>query len=338
MMIQENISLKRYNTFGIDATARYFIGCNTVEDVQQVLADKIIDANSDLMVLGGGSNILLLNDVNILVLKVDIPGITIIKENENHIYVKAGAGVNWHAFVLYCLQNDFAGVENLALIPGNVGASPMQNIGAYGVEIKDVVQGVEALHIKDKTLVNFSNAECGFGYRESVFKTTLKNNFIITSVVFKLNKKPVLNTNYGALQQVLNEMNVATLTIQAIAEAVMQIRKSKLPDPAKIGNAGSFFKNPVVTKEAFLALQAQYPGIAGYPSKDGVKLAAGWLIEQCGYKGIRRGDAGCHPKQALVLVNYGNASGNDILSLANEIIVAVQKKFTVTLQKEVNII
>lgn len=336
MKIQHNISLKPFNTFGIEAFARSFAAVSSPEDILELLNNDQIKA-SELFILGGGSNILLTRNVNATVLKNEIPGIALISEDDRHIYLRVGAGVNWHTFVLYCLENNYAGVENLALIPGNVGASPMQNIGAYGVELKDVFHSLEAIHIEDKQAVSFTKEECMFGYRDSVFKGRFKNQFVITSVTFALFKDPVFNTSYGALQQELDNMNV-TLSIQAVAEAVMHIRRSKLPDPAVIGNAGSFFKNPTIAEQHFNDLQKMHPALSGYRSGAGFKVAAGWLIEQCGWKGYRRGDAGCHAKQALVLVNYGSASGSEILSLSKEIIESVQSKFNIVLEREVNII
>jgi UDP-N-acetylmuramate dehydrogenase len=240
---------------------------------------------------------------------------------------------------LYCLSNGYAGVENLSLIPGNVGASPMQNIGAYGVEIKDVFHQLEAYNIEENEIVLFDKADCEFGYRESIFKRKYRNKFIITSVTFNLNKTPDYKISYGAIQQELDKMQVKELSIDAISKAVINIRSSKLPNPAEIGNAGSFFKNPSIPQEQFEALKAQYVRIVGFPASNGmVKVAAGWLIEQCGWKGYRKGDAGCHAKQALVLVNYGDASGIDIYALSAEIMQSVEKKFGILLEREVNII
>lgn len=336
--IAEHISLKPFNTFGINANAKYFAPFGNTDDLLSVLSYKQL-AENPVMVLGGGSNILLTKDFEGLVLKNEISGIEKVSEDENFIYVKAGAGENWHQFVLHCLQNNYAGVENLSLIPGNVGASPMQNIGAYGVEIKDVFQELEAFHIKDKTLQTFTAADCAFGYRESVFKRKLKGQFVITSVTFKLFKKPIFNVSYGAIQQELESMEVKDLSIQAIAQAVINIRNSKLPDWKVVGNAGSFFKNPEIEKTQYEDLKKLYPQMVGFdlPSNK-IKLAAGWLIEQCGWKGFRKGDAGCYSKQALVLVNYGNATGKEIYDLSQDIIQSVNNKFGVLLEREVNII
>ena len=289
--------------------------------------------------MGGGSNILFTNDFDGLVLKNNLKGITLVEETADHYLVKAGAGEVWHQFVMHCVTNNYAGLENLSLIPGNVGASPMQNIGAYGVEIKDCFYELEALRAADLTLHTFSNAECRFGYRESVFKHEYKNQFIITSVTYKLNKIPVFNTSYGAIEKELQEMGVNELSIQAISKAVCNIRSSKLPDPAKIGNAGSFFKNPEITGDKHNVLKEKFPGIVSYSLSNGnFKLAAGWLIEQCGWKGKTFGDAGVHKLQALVLVNYNNANGNEIYNLSQQIMDSVKEKFDVTLEREVNII
>ena len=338
MQIRENISLKHYNTFGIDASAKYFAAFANVNELEALLQEDLVSKQSTRLVLGGGSNLLLTRNVNGIVLKNDINGIEVIKEDNEHVYVKAGAGENWHGLVMYCVEHGFAGMENLSLIPGNTGASPMQNIGAYGVEIKDIFHQLEALHIESGELRNFGLEECQFGYRESVFKKGGKNQYIITSVTYKLRKTPVFNTSYGAIQQELDAMGVTELSIQAISQAVINIRTSKLPDWREIGNAGSFFKNPQVAKEKYAQLKLAYPNLAGYPQGEGMKLAAGWLIEQCGWKGFREGDAGCYPKQALVLVNYGTATGSQIFELSEKIIASVKEKFGVELEREVNII
>lgn len=337
MKLQENVSLKPYNTFGLDVTARFFSPFSSLPELQEALS--LSSPSNNLLVLGGGSNILLTKDVDGVVLKNEVMGIDVVDEDSEHVYVKAGAGVNWHQFVLHCLEHNYAGVENLSLIPGNVGASPMQNIGAYGVEIKDVFLQLEAFHIKELTPRTFTLDECQFGYRESVFKRKHRNQFVITSVTYRLNKTPNFNTSYGAIRQELEKMDVTELSIQAISQAVINIRTSKLPDPREVGNAGSFFKNPQIPNEQFEALKKEYPQIVAFPVDEGhTKLAAGWLIEQCGWKGYRKGDAGCYPKQALVLVNYGGARGEEIYQLSEEIIGSVKKKFGVELEREVNII
>ena len=336
--IKENISLKPYNTFGIDARAKSLTSFSSVEELKEILGSATITQNPSL-VLGGGSNILLTKDFDGLVLKNEIKGIEIVKEDADHVYVRVGAGENWHSFVMFCVNNHYAGIENLSLIPGNVGASPMQNIGAYGVEIKDVFHELEAVHVKDKATKIFDLKDCEFGYRESVFKRKYKNQFVITSVTYRLNKKPVYNTSYGAINQELEKMGVKELSIQAISQAVINIRSSKLPDPKEIGNAGSFFKNPQIPKQQFLELKDRFDGIPSFPVDDQhVKVPAGWLIEQCGWKGYRNGDAGCYSKQALVLVNYGHAKGEELLQLSEQIIESVKERFGVELEREVNII
>jgi UDP-N-acetylmuramate dehydrogenase len=337
LQIQENISLKPYNTFGMNVSAKYFYQFSTVDQMQEIGASETFK-HYPVLVLGGGSNMLLTTNFEGLVIKNEIPGIELIAELDDHYFIKVGAGVDWHEFVLYCLEKNYAGVENLALIPGKVGASPMQNIGAYGVELKDVFHSLEAIHIYDLNLVTFYNADCEFGYRESIFKNKCKNQFVITSVTFKLNKIPVYKTAYGAIEDALQEMKVATLSIQYIAQAVMRIRNNKLPNPNVIGNAGSFFKNPEIDTIQFESLKKYFPNINGYPTDSGkIKIAAGWLIEQAGWKGYRNGDAGCHDKQALVLVNHGNATGSEIFELSENIISSVHEKFEIFLHREVNI-
>jgi UDP-N-acetylmuramate dehydrogenase len=342
MQIQENISLRPYNTFGIDARAKYFAVFKDVDELEELTSNLHPSTSSgptSNFILGGGSNILLTKDFDGLVLKNEIKGITELHEDIDHVYVKAGAGENWHQFVLYCIGKNWGGIENLSLIPGNVGASPMQNIGAYGVEMDDLFWSLEAYHLKERKRVTFTKADCEFGYRESVFKGKYKDQFVILSVTCQLKKRPRFNTSYGAIEQELERMGVRELSIKAISDAVIHIRSSKLPDPKEIGNAGSFFKNPEIAASQFSLLQEKFPGIVGYSLPGGnVKLAAGWLIEQCGWKGFRRGDAGCHAKQALVLVNYGNAKGSEIYKLSEEILQSVKEKFDVSLQREVNII
>ncbi len=338
MKIQDNISLKPYNTFGIEAYARYFSAFNSIDQLNEIIDFSISESVSGL-VMGGGSNMLFVNNVDGLVLKNEIEGIEILDENDEHVYIRAGAGMNWHQFVLYCIHHGYAGIENLVLIPGCVGASPIQNIGAYGVEIKDVFCSLEAYHLKDKSKIVFSNNDCAFGYRESVFKNRYKNQFVITSVTLRLNKKPVYNVSYGAIHQELESMGIKDLSVKSIAQAVMNIRNSKLPNPSKIGNAGSFFKNPEISVEDFNQLKSRYPTVNGYQTNNHkIKIAAGWLIEQSGWKGFREGDAGCYEKQALVLVNYGNATGEQVYQLSEKIIASVQQHFGITLQREVNII
>jgi UDP-N-acetylmuramate dehydrogenase len=341
MQVQENISLKQYNTFGIEARARYFGKFSTTEALVTLLDNS---KAPPAFILGGGSNILLTKDIDGMILKNEVNGIEEVGEDERYIYVEAGAGENWHQFVQYCISRNWAGLENLSLIPGNVGASPMQNIGAYGVEVKEVFNSLTAFHIHDKTIHTFTPGDCEFGYRESVFKRKYRNQFVIMRVCFRLRKDPVFHTGYGAIREELERMGVTTLSIKAVAQAVINIRSSKLPDPAVVGNAGSFFKNPSIDKGTYLRLKEKFPAIVGYDNPDGtVKLAAGWLIEHSGpkedisWKGYRVGDAGCHARQALVLVNYGHASGKEIYALSEAIVRSVENKFGVRLEREVNI-
>jgi UDP-N-acetylmuramate dehydrogenase len=338
MNIQHTISLKSYNTFGIEASAELFCEVNNLDELAAVLKHNLTLAKP-LLIVGGGSNLLLTKDFTGLIIKNSIKGIQVIREEDDHVFVRAGAGESWHQFVLFCIEHGFAGVENLSLIPGNVGAGPMQNIGAYGVELKDVFHELEAIRISDLQQKTFSKEECHFGYRESVFKKEMKGLYIITSVTLKLNKKPVYNTTYGAIQQELDRMGVKELNIKAISDAVINIRRSKLPDPAFLGNAGSFFKNPEIPVAQYELLKKEYPALVAYPATAGyMKVAAGWLIEQCGWKGKRVGNTGSHKDQALVLVNYGGATGQEIYNLALEISRSVQQKFGVTIDPEVNVI
>jgi len=338
MTIAENISLKKQNTFGIEANARYFTEISSEEEFLELKEWKHFE-RCEKLILGGGSNILLTKDFDGLVIKNNFKGIGIIDEDASNYIIEAGAGENWHKFVMHCVEKDYAGIENLSLIPGNVGASPMQNIGAYGVEIKDVFHNLDALEITTGESVRFTANDCRFGYRDSVFKNKLKNQFIITTVSLKLNKVHVYNTTYGAIEEELHKMNVDELSIQAISKAVINIRRSKLPDPAKIGNAGSFFKNPVVSMEKYEEIRKNYPNLAAYKVDDNsMKLAAGWLIETCGWKGKSYGNYGVHAKQALVLVNYGDAKGEEIFELSEKILKSVEEKFGITLEREVNII
>lgn len=338
MEIQHNISLKSYNTFGIDASARLFAAFSSLTQLESLLAYRK-ERNLDLLVLGGGSNILLIKDYDGLVLKNELKGVELVNEDKDYLYIRAGAGENWHQFVIYCVARGYAGVENLSLIPGNIGASPMQNIGAYGVEVKDIFHELEAYHVYEQQLTRFSLNDCAFGYRDSVFKNKYKGQFVITSVTYRLNKVPSFNIKYGAIRQELDNMGIQNLSIEAISKAVIEIRNSKLPDPKVIGNAGSFFKNPVVDISKFRSLEEEYPGMPSFPAGEGfIKVPAGWLIEQCGWKGFRKGDAGCYSKQALVLVNYGNASGGEIYALSKDIISSVEDKFGIQLEREVNII
>lgn len=337
MHIQNNISLKPYNTFGIDVIARYFVSVSNIDDLKSVLKLK---EYQNKLILGGGSNMLLTKDQDALVIHLNIKGIEIVSENENSATVKAHAGENWHEFVLWCLNKGYGGIENLSLIPGNVGTAPIQNIGAYGVELKDTFVSCEALSINNNTLKTFSKAACNFGYRNSIFKQQAKGKYIITSVTFKLSKtNHNLNINYGAIASQLDLMNVSKPTITEISNAVIAIRESKLPNPKEIGNSGSFFKNPVITKIQYQSLLQSFSDMPSYPvSESEVKIPAGWLIEKAGFKGKRFGDYGVHKKQALVLVNYGNAKGKDILNLSKLIQKTVERLFGISIEAEVNIL
>lgn len=336
MQIKENISLRPYNTFSIDAKARYF---STFSNEDELYELSTHDSRLTTFILGGGSNILFTKDFEGLVLKNEVKGIEVVHEDPEYVYVKAGAGENWHQFVLHSIAHNWAGIENLSLIPGNMGAAPIQNIGAYGVELDDVFLSLEAFHLYDKKLYTFTRADCEFSYRDSIFKSKYKSEFAILSVTLQLKKHPVYHTSYGAINEELEKMGVKELSIKAISQAVINIRSSKLPDPKEIPNAGSFFKNPEVSITKHEELKSKFPDIVAYPlTKLAVKLAAAWMIEQCGWKGYRKSDAGCHAKQALVLVNYGNATGKEIFDLGEEILQSVNKKFGVLLEREVNIL
>jgi len=330
-----NKSLRAFNTFGIEASAEKVIVISTVTQLRKVL-EKIYEP---FFILGGGSNILLLNDLKGVVLKMGIPEIKIERNFKHTVYLSAGAGVNWHQLVLFAVKNDLGGLENLSLIPGTVGASPIQNIGAYGVEIKDVFHRLEAVEIATGKLKIFRKKEMEFGYRNSIFKNKLKGKYIITRVWFKLYKPPhQLQLSYGALKTVLSSSGISKPNIRDVSNAVIKIRSEKLPDPREIGNAGSFFKNPVIEMKLFSRLRDQYPNLPNYPQPDGtVKLPAAWLIEHCGWKGKRVGNTGTHVRQALVLVNYGNARGVEIHQLALKIQESVRQKFKISLEMEVNI-
>ncbi len=337
MKTEKNISLKPYNTFGIDVKSDRFTEVNNVKSVRE-----FIQVHTDFHILGGGSNILLIRDLEKPVLKISTKGISVLDEHsdEHFVFVQVQAGENWHDFVSWCLKNNFGGLENLSLIPGNVGTSPMQNIGAYGVELKDVFHSLNALEIATGIIRTFDKEACAFGYRDSFFKQEGKNRFIILDVTFRLTRKDhIIKMNYGAIKEELARKAISNPGIKDVSEAVIAIRKSKLPDPKEIGNSGSFFKNPVVSTAHFESLKAVYPDIPNFPvSEDLTKVPAGWLIEQCGFKGKRVGDAGVHKNQALVLVNYGNASGKEIYDLAVTIQNTVQEKFGIALEMEVNIL
>lgn len=336
MQIQQNISLKPYNTFGIDVNAKSFISVSSIETLKEILNSE----TKEKFIIGGGSNMLLTKDIDALVVHINLKGIEIINEEEDFVYVKANAGENWHEFVLWCLEKNFGGIENLSLIPGNVGTAPIQNIGAYGVELKDVFFSCQALNIETNSIKTFNKAECKFDYRESVFKQDIKGQYIITSVIFKLTKnKHKLHTEYGAILSQLKEMDVEQPTIQDVSRAVIAIRQSKLPDPKEIGNSGSFFKNPIVSIQHYNSLRRLFPEIPSYTISDKeVKVPAGWLIEKAGFKGKTLGNYGVHKKQALVLVNYGGAKGDDILKLARLIQKTIVKVFDINIETEVNII
>lgn len=337
MHIEKNTSLKPYNTFGIDVRADYLVNIGGLGELRFVLADEQL-RHLDRLILGGGSNILFTRPVEGLVLLNRMNGIEILSDQGEEVLVKAGAGEVWHDLVMWCMERELGGMENLSLIPGSVGAGPMQNIGAYGVELKDIFHQLEALDMESLELKTFHAADCRFGYRESVFKHELRNRYFITSVTFRLSRKAVLHTGYGAIGEELQKMGITVPGIRDVSNAVIRIRRSKLPDPAQLGNAGSFFKNPEVEQDVFERLRAVHPGIVGYPTAAGkMKLAAGWLIEQCGWKGKRVGDTGAHKDQALVLVNYGGASGAEIYELALAIRESVLTRFGVRIDPEVNV-
>ena len=334
MEFHSNFSLKNYNTFGIDVKAKKFVSISTLEELKEVLSIE-----NEIFLLSGGSNMLLTKDIDKTVVHIDLKGIKILEESKDQVVVEVYAGEDWHQFVLWCVNHDFGGIENLSLIPGNVGTCPIQNIGAYGVEVKDVIESVETIEIKSGKTKTFSNSECEFGYRNSIFKNTLKGKFVITKVRFKLTKvKHNLNTSYGAIESELSSNNIQNPTIKDISNAVIAIRQSKLPDPKEIGNSGSFFKNPVISKSHFERLQEKYPKIPSYPIDEfTVKVPAGWLIETAGFKGKRFGEAGIHDKQALVLVNHGNACGQEVFKVAKHIQSKIYIDFGIELEIEVNV-
>lgn len=336
MLVLQNSSLKPYNTFGIDVKAEHFVSINSLEELKMVLRGNYA---KELFVLGGGSNMLLTQDITATVLHINFKGIKVVKETEDYAYVQANAGENWHEFVLWTLANDYGGLENLSLIPGNIGSSPIQNIGAYGVELKDHFVSCEAIDIQTIEMMNFNAEECDFGYRNSVFKNKVKGKYIITRVTFKLSKKNhQLQTNYGSINEALAESGITAPTIQDVSNAVIRIRQQKLPNPKELGNSGSFFKNPIISAGAFHELHQEYPEMPHYKiSEKEFKIPAGWLIDRAGFKGYRDGDAGVHKNQALVLVNYGTATGSEILNLAKKIQDKIQSQFKIALEPEVNI-
>lgn len=335
--MQSNFSLKSFNTFGIEAKAKNFVAVHSLDELKTVLAEHTAEPK---FILGGGSNMLLTQDIEALVIHIDLKGKRILKEDDDFVWVESMAGENWHEFVLWTIDQNFGGLENMSLIPGNVGTTPVQNIGAYGTEIKDTFVSCDAMKIDDQTMRTFSKEDCRFGYRESIFKQEAKDQYIITSVVFKLTKRNHnINTSYGDITKELAEKNVIVPTLKDVSNAVIAIRQSKLPDPKVLGNSGSFFKNPVISRSHFEKVQAQFPEIKFFEvSPTEVKVPAGWLIEQAGYKGFRKGDAGVHKNQALVLVNYGSATGQDILALSREVQQAVFDKYSIAIEAEVNVI
>lgn len=337
LKIERNKSLKDFNTFGIDCIAKRYVAVKSIEALKNILKQH---ADSEIFILGGGSNMLLSQSIDALVIHINLKGIKLIKETEDHVFLEVMAGENWHDFVLYCIDNNYGGVENMSLIPGNVGTAPIQNIGAYGTELKDVCEGCHTIAIQTQLEKDFTNKDCQFGYRTSIFKEGARGEFIITSVTFKLSKKNhTLSTSYGAIEKELEHRNIVQPTIKDVSDVVIAIRKSKLPDPAILGNSGSFFKNPVIDASAFRAFRLKFPAAPFYElSPTEFKIPAGWLIEQSGFKGVRVGDAGVHEKQALVLVNYGNATSAQIWDLALSIQKKVNEEFGVYIEPEVNII
>jgi len=339
MLIKENVSLKPYNTFGVEAIAKYFAVASNQDEVREIL-NWTKENNQKILLLSGGSNMLIVNDWDGLALKIEMHGIEIVESNEDEAIVKVNSAEVWNDFVQWCIERDLGGLENLSLIPGRAGTAPIQNIGAYGVEIKDTMTELTALEIATGQLRTFTNEQCKFGYRDSVFKNELKGQYLILDVSFKLTKKNhKLHTEYGAIRNELAQMGIENPTIKDVAQAVIKIRQSKLPDPKKIGNSGSFFKNPIIDQKLFNELKLKFPEIVGYPSGDDkVKVAAGWLIENAGWKGKRFGDAGVHKDQALVLVNHGNATGKEIYDLSEKIIQDIFEKYNIHLEREVNVI
>jgi len=339
---QKNISLLPYNTFGIDVEAAHFFRLKNPEDIEDILDlhdfSQMSDNMTDLLVLGQGSNILFTHDFKGVVIRNEIRGIRIIEETGEFVFIEAGAGEKWVDLVDYAVAKNLGGIENLTLIPGTVGAAPVQNIGAYGVEAADVIVRVLAFHLENKEWITLDNQECRFGYRDSIFKRELKNKTVICSVVFRLSKIPEMNLDYGDIRKELAARNIAHPSVRDISGIVAGIRLSKLPDPQETGNAGSFFKNPVISESEFQILSLSYPHVKSFIQGGLFKISAGWLIEQAGWKGYRVGDAGCYEKQALILVNYGRATGEDILALAEKIVTSVFNKFGISLEREVNLI
>ena len=338
MNIIENYPLLKLNTFGVDVKAKYFTSINTINELIELTKTNVFK-DLELLILGGGSNILFTKDFDGLVILNNIKGKEIIDQNQQSIFLKIGAGENWHQLVMYCVDNGWGGIENLSLIPGNTGTAPMQNIGAYGVEIKETFVELEALEISSGKIVKFNNSDCEFGYRESVFKNKMKNQYIILNITLELKKNPVLNINYGDVKAILESQNIKNPAIKEVSNAIISIRQSKLPDPKKIGNSGSFFKNPIVSLNQLELIKKKYPNVVNYEiNENEFKIAAGWLIERAGWKGKKFNNYGVHEKQALVLVNYGLANGMEIFELSEKIILDIKDKFGITLEREVNII
>lgn len=337
MEIIDNFSLKNYNTFGIEAKAKQFVAVHTVEELQTVLKEN---PTQKKFILGGGSNMLLTKDIDALTIHVDLKGKRILEQTEDAVWVEAKAGENWHEFVLWTIGQDFGGLENMSLIPGNVGTTPIQNIGAYGTEIKDTFAYCEAVNIQTLEIIRFTKEECKFGYRESIFKNEAKGQYIIVAVVFKLTKQNhKINISYGDIASELSKKDITVPTLKDVSNAIITIRQSKLPDPKELGNSGSFFKNPIILKSDFERIHLQHPEMPSYTvSETEVKVPAGWLIEKAGFKGKRFGDAGIHKNQALVLVNYGNATGQEILNVSKEIQKTVKELFDIEIEAEVNVI
>ena len=338
MEIKEDKDLTQYNTFGVGATARFFSEINSLDTLKEIIKKNQVDGN-EFLTLGGGSNVLFTKNTDAWVLKNELKGVRKIKEDSENVWIEAFGGEDWHSFVLYTLENGYYGLENLSLIPGSVGACPIQNIGAYGVEVKDFISDVYTIDLSNSEEEVFTNSQCDFGYRNSIFKNELKGKVFIYKVVFKLNKSPNLNVAYRALNEELEKQGINNPEPIDISKAVIAVRSSKLPDPKEIGNSGSFFKNPEITKEIFEKLKLNFPDIPNYPGANGlIKLAAGWLIDKAGWKGYRDGDVGVHKKQALVLVNYGKGSGKEVYDLSERIILDIKNKFGITLAREVNVI
>jgi UDP-N-acetylmuramate dehydrogenase len=337
MTLHSNFSLKNYNTFGIEAKAKQFIAVHSLDELKTVLVENPTEKK---FILGGGSNMLLTQDINALVIHIDLMGKKIIDENDDFVWVESQAGENWHEFVLWTIDQNFGGLENMSLIPGNVGTTPVQNIGAYGAEIKDHFISCQAMTIANQEVRTFQNEQCRFGYRESIFKNEVKDQYIITSVIFKLTKRNhKINTSYGDILGELEKNNIQNPSLKDVSNAVIAIRQSKLPDPKELGNSGSFFKNPIVPKSDFEKIHQQFPEMKYFEvSATEVKVPAGWLIEQAGFKGKGFGDAGVHKNQALVLVNYGNATGQEILAVSKDIQETVFKTFGIRIEAEVNVI